>query len=114
METIQVIHKAFEDNATTVAYVKVEENLSLLEKLEFAFRWTNNTEGSWSIKKEKIIFQDQEYINHDFNKDVEVVGSLKNGKGFRSTSVNDYMVYKNKTYKVAGCGFTDLNGDPVA
>ena len=49
-ETVSVIHSAFGEKSHLVAFVDVDESLSLNEKLEYAYRWTNNVGGSWSMK----------------------------------------------------------------
>ena len=46
---VAVIHTAFEDKPRTVAFVEVGERTGN-EALEYAYRWTNNVEGSWSMK----------------------------------------------------------------
>ena len=49
-QTVAVIHTAFEDKPSTVAFVKTKEGMSLSEKLEYAYRWTQNIMDSWSLK----------------------------------------------------------------
>ena len=46
---VAVIHKAFEDTPRTVAFVDVADDMQVEEALEYAYRWTNNVMGSWSI-----------------------------------------------------------------
>ena len=41
-QTVAVIHTAFEDKPSTVALVHTKEGMSLIEKLEYAYRWTQN------------------------------------------------------------------------
>ena len=111
MEKVAVIHTAFEDKPSTVAFVDVDESLSLIDKLEYAYRWTNNVMGSWSIKKE--IFEDGE-TNGDYNPNVTVMSPLhEGGMGLRSTSMGDQMLVGNKKYVVAMMGFETLEGEPV-
>ena len=106
MEKLAVIHTAFEDKPSTVAFVDVDENLSLSEKLEYAYRWTNNVMGSWS----RSDLED----NGDFNPAVTRVAPLhEDGMGLRSTSVGDQMLVGNKKYVVASFGFETLEGEPV-
>ena len=50
MTQVAVIHTAFEETPRTVALVEVDENMSLGEKLEYAYRWTQNIMDSWSMK----------------------------------------------------------------
>ena len=51
MTQVAVIHAAFGDTPHTVAFVDADPSMSLSEKLEYAYRWTNNVMGSWSIKR---------------------------------------------------------------
>jgi hypothetical protein len=107
MEKVAVIHTAFEDKPSTVAFVDVDSNLSLIEKLEYAYRWTQNIMDSWSLKGEQ-----------DGNDNVTVVGEFhvdENGKkwGMRSTSVGDQMLVGTEKYVVAGFGFKTLDGEQI-
>ena len=103
MEQVAVIHTAFEDKPSTVAFVDVPEFPTLIEKLEYAYRWTNNVMGSWSIKKET--FDDGE-TNGDYNENVTVMAPLhEGGMGLRSTSMGDQMLLGTTKYEVAMCGF---------
>ena len=73
------------------------------EALEYAYRWTNNVMGSWSIKKET--FDDGE-TNGDYNENVTVMAPLhEGGMGLRSTSMGDQMLLGTTKYEVAMCGF---------
>ena len=45
---ITVVHKAFEDTPQVVAEVEAPHSV-VEEALEYAYRWTNNVMGSWSI-----------------------------------------------------------------
>ena len=111
MEKLAVIHTAFEDKPSTVAFVDVPEFPTLIEKLEYAYRWTNNVMGSWSIKKE--VFEDGA-PNGDYNPNVTVMAPLhEGGMGLRSTSMGDQMLVGNKKYVVAMMGFETLEGEPV-
>ena len=106
---ITVVHKAFEDTPQVVAEVEAPHSV-VEEALEYAYRWTNNVMGSWSIKKQKI--EDGE-PNGDFNPNVKVVADLhvdESGKawGLRSTSVRDMMHVDGRSFEVAGFGFTEL------
>ncbi len=86
---------------TDVAEVNVWHTEDINEALEYAYRYTNNVDGSWSMK-----------IGSDANDDVTVLASLPvaNGRtyGLRSTSMFDRMVLNGKTYKVSMVGFTEL------
>ena len=63
MEQVAVIHTAFESKPSTVAFVNVKEDMTLIEKLEYAYRWTQNIMDSWSLK-----------MPEDGNDDVTVMG----------------------------------------
>ena len=56
---VAVIHSAFEDTPRTVAFVEVGERTGN-EALEYAYRWTNNVEGSWSLGVRE--FEDGEWV----------------------------------------------------
>ena len=106
---ITVVHKAFEDTPQVVAEVEAPHSV-VEEALEYAYRWTNNVMGSWSIKKQN--FEDGE-PNGDFNPNVKVVADLhvdESGEawGLRSTSVRDMMHVDWRSFEVAGFGFTEL------
>ena len=106
---VTVFHKDFEDNSfTRVAVVNVPEEISAFgttnECLEYAYRYTNNVDGSWSMK-----------IGSDANDNVEVVAELpvskKTGKqmGLRSTMMFDRMeVESGDVYSVDMVGFKAL------
>ena len=98
---IKVIHKAFEDQPETVARVEALGD-TVEQCLEYAYRWTQNIEGSWSIKDG----------NPDNNGAVTVLKDLHvdlDGKawGHRSTSVRDLMQVEGakQTWEVASIGF---------
>ena len=102
MEQVAVIHTAFEDKPSTVAFVNVKEDMSLSEKLEYAYRWTQNIVGSWSLK-----------IGDDANNNVTVMGDVSSGMGLRSTSMGDQILVGNKKYVVAMMGFETLEGEKI-
>ena len=103
MEQVAVIHTAFEDKPSTVAFVEVPNDAeSTIDKLEFAYRWTQNIMDSWSLKGPA-----------DGNDKVTVVGDISDGYGLRSTSVGDQMLVGNKKYVVASFGFETLDGEAV-
>jgi len=117
MTQVSVIHTAFEDAPQTVAFVDVPEFPSVIETLEYCYRWTNNIAGSWS-KGEILTGDNGETVNNgDYNKNVTVMADLPvyDGKtyGMRSTSVDDQMVIGNQKYVVAGCGFKTIDGKEV-
>ena len=100
-QPVAVIHTAFEDSPRTVALVQTKEGMTLNEKLEYAYRWTQNIMDSWSLK-----------MPQDGNDDVTVMGELPvvDGEtyGLRSTSMGDQMLLGTTKYKVAMCGFEEI------
>ena len=102
MTQVAVIHTAFEDTPSTVAFVDVPEFPTLIETLEYAYRWTQNIMDSWSLK-----------MPEDGNDAVTVVGDISDGYGLRSTSVGDQILVGTEKYVVAPMGFTTLDGEPV-
>ena len=75
---------------------------TLNDKLEFAYRWTQNIMDSWSLK-----------MPGDGNDKVTVVGDISSGMGLRSTSVGDQILVGNKKYVVARFGFETLEGKAI-
>ena len=102
MTQVAVIHTAFEDTPSTVAFVNVPEFPTLIETLEYAYRWTQNIMDSWSLK-----------MPEDGNDAVTVVGDISDGYGLRSTSVGDQILVGTEKYVVAPFGFGTLDGEPV-
>ena len=103
--TITVIHAAFldKDEVPTAVAKVFTEGLDLFQATEYAYRYTNNVDGSWSMK-----------IGADAQDNVEVIAPLimHNGQqfGLRSTSVGDIMLVDDGQgfqdyFKVAGFGF---------
>ena len=80
--------------------------------MNYAYRWTNNIDGSWS-QGEEFSMDGRLYDNPDFNPNVHVLAPLPNhlGRtyGIRSTSVGDFMVTKDGAYTVASFGFEKVN-----
>tara|TARA_Y100000389_G_scaffold96948_1_gene93727 strand:- start:866 stop:1171 length:306 start_codon:yes stop_codon:yes gene_type:complete len=101
MEKVAVIHTAFEDTPSTVAFVDVPEG-TLTEKLSFAYRWTQNIFDSWSLK-----------MPEDGNDAVTVMGDISSGMGLRSTSVGDQILVGTEKYVVAPLGFETLEGERI-
>ena len=110
MNQVAVIHSAFEDAPQTVAFVNVDEREGM-DALEYAYRVTQNIEGSWS-KGPTIQWEGKEMPNEDYNEDVTVMAALPvmDGVeyGLRSTSMGDQMLLGNKKYKVAMVGFKEV------
>ena len=101
-QTVAVIHTAFEDKPSTVALLHPKEGMTLNQKLEYAYRWTQNIMDSWSLK-----------MPMDGNDDVTVMGEIVDGMGLRSTSMGDQILVGTEKYVVAPMGFTTLDGEPV-
>ena len=104
---VMVVHKAFEDTPRNVARVKIPSEIiniwnrerSIEEALNYAYRWTNNIDGSWS--------RNDISNNGDSNPNVTPTFFHPDGKGIRSTSRGDEMILfdhfndrKPKTFKV--------------
>ena len=101
---ITVFHNDFEGSFTRVAVVTAPMT-NVNAALEYAYRYTNNVMGSWSMK----IGAD---VPHDG--DVEVTAPLhvtKDGRtmGLRSSMMGDrFYVEGDEAYEVAMCGFEVL------
>ena len=85
MDKVAVIHSAFDEKPTTVAFVEVAKELSDEEKCEVAFKKTNTIEKAWWE-----------------NEGVTYVGPEKT---CRSTSTGDYVLIGTKKYKCAFVGW---------
>lgn len=81
-EKVAVIHSAFEDAPTTVAFVEVDKTLTDMNKCEVAFKLTNNIEDAWWKNEE--------------------VTPMFDGKTCRSTSVGDMVLVGNRKYEFVG------------
>lgn len=64
------------------------------EALEYAWRYTNNVMGSWSLK-----------IGEDANDDVTVLVQREDGMGLRSSMMGDRFEVDGVDYRVAMAGF---------
>ena len=100
----EMTETGFNGSMTRVAIVEAPTD-DVTEALSYAYRWTNNVMGSWSLKDE---IED----NRDSNDNVEFVGGFTfyNGQKFgaRSTSVGDIMYVDNGNsdcYEVMPIGF---------
>ena len=83
METVSVIHGAFEPFPRLVAFVDVDPKLSLVEKAEVAFKLTNNIDRPW----------------------VENPGVTPMGTSRRSSSVGDMVLVGNTKLKCKSSGW---------
>ena len=120
---VDVFHADFDDTGPTGTFTKVavvtadpvsaSPVTTESEALDYAYRWTNNIEGSWS-KKEPWLFDSSNKMveNGDFNVDVEVVAPLPkvDGKvfGLRSSMMGDKFVVNGKEFAVATFGFDEI------
>jgi hypothetical protein len=92
-EKVAVIHTAFEDAPTTVAFVEIDAALPIRKKLEVAFVKTNTITEAW-------------WRN-------EGVTSLCTEKTCRSTSVGDMVLVGKDKYVCGMVGWTTLDGEEV-
>ena len=92
-EKVAVIHAAFEDAPTTVAFVEVDAALPIRKKLEIAFVKTNTiTEAWWR------------------NDGVTYIGTAPT---CRSTSVGDMVLIGKDKYVCGMMGWKTLDGEEV-
>tara|TARA_R100000541_G_C1881924_1_gene82432 strand:+ start:670 stop:1080 length:411 start_codon:yes stop_codon:yes gene_type:complete len=82
---------------TSVAEVQIPVEISAYETindcLEYAYRWTNNIEGSWSSCFSILTARNgSKVINGDFNKDVTALEHREDGLGLRSTMAFDRFI----------------------
>ena len=87
-EKVAVIHSAFEDAPTTVAFVEVDPALSDMEKCEKAFMLTNS-------------INDARWNN-------EGVTKLFGGNACRSTSTGDMVLVGTKKYMCDHVGWMEV------
>ena len=89
-----------------VAVVDASRCDTVEEALEYAYRYTNNVMGSWSIKEEYLPMRDGGMIeNGDYNEDVTVLYTRPDGMGQRSSMMGDRFVVDGVVYKCAAFGF---------
>lgn len=108
---IMVIHTDFEINKWEVVAAVTYDGTDVDVGLEYAYRWTNNLDGSWS-QGEDFVMEGRVYENPDYNPNVKVLAPLPNhfGRtiGHRSTSVRDIMIVDGEAYKVVSFGFEKM------
>ena len=85
-EKVAVIHAAFEDVPTTVAFVDVEKTLTDINKCEKAFMLTNSINDGW-------------WNNENVTK-------MFGGAACRSTSTGDMVLIGTTKYKCEAIGWT--------
>ena len=86
---IAVIHTVDEANPRVVAFVEVDEDLSLHKKLEAGFMLTNSINYGWW--------------------DNEEVTPMFDGKTCRSTMVGDHVLVDHLKYEIEPCGWKHVN-----
>ena len=111
---------------TSVAEVQIPVEISAYETtndaLEYAYRWTNNIEGSWSIKKTSFTLKDGSTIeNGDYNNNVVVLKNREDGLGQRSSMAFDRFIIDHqaedgsvvpeyrRTFECAFVGFKEID-----
>ena len=87
-EKVAVIHAAFENAPTTVAFVEIDAALPLRKKLEVAFVKTNSINDGW------------------WNN--EGVTKMFDGGACRSTSMGDMVLIGNTKYKCEMTGWSEV------
>ena len=92
-EKVAVIHAAFEDAPTTVAFVEIDAALPLRKKLEIAFVKTNTINEAWWR-----------------NDGVTYIGTEST---CRSTSVGDMVLVGKDKYVCVMNGWKTLDGEIV-
>jgi hypothetical protein len=92
-EKVAVIHAAFEDAPTTVAFVEIDAALPIRKKLEIAFVKTNTINEVWWR-----------------NDGVTYIGT---GPTCRSTSVGDMVLIGKDKYVCDMMGWKTLDGEEV-
>mgnify|MGYP003639300557 FL=1 len=92
-EKVAVIHAAFEDAPTTVAFVEVKKDATINEKLEEAFVKTNSINDGW------------------WNN--EGVTKMFGGAACRSTSNGDMVLIGKDKYVCGMAGWNTLDGEIV-
>lgn len=92
-----------------VAIVDASHAATTEEALEYAYRYTNNVMGSWSIKEQYLPLRDGSMIeNGDYNEDVTVLYTRPDGMGQRSSMMGDRMEVNGIVYRVAIVGFKEV------
>jgi hypothetical protein len=108
---IMVIHTDRETNNQEAVAAVTFNGTDVDAGLDYAYRWTNNLDGSWS-QGEEVVFDGCLYDNTDFNPNVKVLAPLRKhlGRtyGHRSSSVGDIMIVDGEAYKVASFGFEKM------
>jgi hypothetical protein len=96
------IHHYDQIGFTHVATV-TSPDAEVWEALEYAYRWTNNIDGSWSIKERTF---EGGHENGDFNPAVEVVAPLHvdaKGKTWGASIFHDGGRFHHGRQALGGC-----------
>ena len=101
IEVVVTYNNDFGGTPYNAASIKTQTS-NINEALNYAFRYTQNTDGSWSKK-----------IGSDANDKVEVLHYRNDGYGLRSSMVGDTFTiwFDNKEYKKFKCmpiGFKEV------
>ena len=88
VDKVAVIHAAFEESPTTVAFVECPGTMTDAEKIEFAFMKTNSIDDAWWNNKE--------------------ITKMFGGESCRSTSVGDMVLVGTTKYKCDDTGWTKV------
>ena len=86
--------------------------ININKALEYAYRWTQNLDGSWSMEP-TIAHRGELHDNPDYNPAVEVVKPLRTwsdgrAMGHRSSMMYDRMIVDGITYEVSAFGFREM------
>jgi len=110
---VQVFHSDREIGGFVhVADIDAPEHYDATRALEYAFRRTQNIEGSWSMG-ETIEFDGDTIPNMDYDASITVVQPLRtwsDGRvmGHRSSMMYDRMIVDGENYEVDAFGFRKL------
>ena len=110
---VQVLHEDRETRSFEhVANVEAPEHYDVERALEYAFRRTQNIEGSWSQSK-LVEIEGRMVVNHDYDESITVVKPLRAWSdgvvvGHRSSMMYDRMIIDGDIYEVDGFGFRKL------
>tara|TARA_B100000902_G_scaffold245201_1_gene232150 strand:- start:351 stop:659 length:309 start_codon:yes stop_codon:yes gene_type:complete len=100
---VKVFHVRYELNPVHIATVDAPDPTTHLEACEYAFRWTQNVEDSWSKK-----------MPCDGNDAVTVEAPMTTTLGHRSSAMGDIFEVEGKRYKCAGVGFKPMGNMHVS
>lgn len=101
------------ENFDHVANVDAPEHYDTNRALEYAFRRTQNIEGSWSMG-ETMTLDGETIPNFDYDQNVTVLKPLRTWSdgvviGHRSSMMYDRMIIDGVIYEVDAFGFRQVN-----